>query len=143
MKVFPALPPRSQKFRDEMAGELIELSRQGATIAEVCAEMCISRATYRAWINEESPTYRPDFAEAAAIGDELRQAYYTRVGRQHLTYDKEGPRVDAALLKSFLQAVSPDWRDRSEVTVPQLPQAVFAPFAFTQPTPPSDEDSDA
>ena len=137
------LPPLSQKFRDEMAIEVIQLSRQGCTIAEICAEMCISRATYRSWINEDAQTYRPEFAEAAAIGDELREAYYTRVGRQHLTYDKEGPRVDASLLKSFLQAISPDWRDRAEVNVPQLPQAVFAPFAFKQPTADDEEGSDA
>lgn len=137
------LPPLSQKYREEMDAEIIELCRQGATVAEICAELCISRATYRSWIDPEADTFRPSFATAAAIGDELREAYYTKLGRCFLTYDKDSTRIDGPLLKSFLQAVSPDWRDRAEVTVPQLPQAVFAPFAHQQPSPDDEEDDDA
>lgn len=133
------LPPLNTKYREDCDDEIVEMSARGCTLAEICAEMCVSRGTYKLWIDPESGSYRPSFAAAALIADELREAYYTRLAREHMVYEKDGPRIDSALFKVFIQNVGKNWRDKAEVSVPQLPQAVFHPPLHEQPNPEESE----
>jgi transposase-like protein len=66
---------RPTKYRPEMLDRIIELSKTGATIAMICADLDIVVQTYHNWKEKY-----PEFLEASKKGDTYRRAWWDRLG---------------------------------------------------------------
>lgn len=88
-----------------MGAQLIELMREGASKAEVCAALGISFETLSVWREN-----RPEFSEALKAGERLSQAWWERLGREAASGARK---IDAAVW-IFNMKNRFGWRDRRE-----------------------------
>jgi len=76
---------RPSKYTKEMPDRVIELMAEGASLAEVAADLEVSRATLSKWQKDER---KPKFVEAVKKGIELSEAWWLRMGREELWNSK-------------------------------------------------------
>lgn len=72
---------RPSKYTDSMPDRVIELMSEGASLAEVAADLGISRATLDKWSHDER---KPEFVESIKRGIDLSEAWWLRQGREAL-----------------------------------------------------------
>lgn len=64
---------------------VIDLMTEGASLAEVAADLGVSRATLTKWQDDDT---KPEFVAAVKRGVELSQAWWERLGRTELWNSK-------------------------------------------------------
>lgn len=64
------------KYKPEYAIKLPEMFKSGEDVAEVCAALNISRATFYNWIKKY-----PEFEEAYSFAKTLSEAWWQKLGR--------------------------------------------------------------
>lgn len=70
---------RPTKYKPEMCAQVVELMREGASLAEVSAEIGITRETLNQWRHSNEK-----FSDAVKNGIELSRAWWERKGRVNL-----------------------------------------------------------
>lgn len=76
----------SCKYDPSFCEKMIKLAKNGAFIAEICAELGIrSKNSFYNWIKKY-----PEFAEAYETAQLWGQAFYEKVGRQMITGEVKG-----------------------------------------------------
>lgn len=77
---------RPSKYTDDMPDRVIELMTEGASLAEVAADLGVDRKTLQRWSEDEDG--KPEFCRAIKRGVELSQAWWERLGRTELWNSK-------------------------------------------------------
>lgn len=73
---------RLTEYRPEtQLPRIVELMSEGASIVEVMADLRLCRKTWYNWIDDAS---KPEFKEAAELGNLLSEAWWQRNGRTNL-----------------------------------------------------------
>jgi DNA-binding XRE family transcriptional regulator len=98
---------RPSKYRPEMCTTVVDLMREGASIAEVCAELGIHKDTFYKW--EKDPE-KPEFTDSVKTGRVLSEAWWTRAGRENLYESKFNHGLWYMNMKNRF-----GWRDKQEV----------------------------
>lgn len=70
---------RPTKYHSGMGTVVVEMMRDGASMAEVCAELDICFESFQSYRREY-----PEFAAAVSTGERLSQAWWERAGRTNL-----------------------------------------------------------
>lgn len=70
------------KFRPEMAGTVIQMMSEGCSQYEVSVELGIAKSTLYNWLDEEHPSYCPEFVEIIEEGRLRSQAWWERKLRE-------------------------------------------------------------
>jgi len=98
---------RPTKYRKEMGQRVIEMMREGASKLEVCADLDIG---YDAFLSYQER--HPEFYESVKRGEDLSEAWWTRLGREGAT----GQNQDAnATFFIFNMKNRFGWSDRRDV----------------------------
>ena len=71
---------RPTKYNAKLCALLPSMFANGESIAEVCAELGITRETFHQWVN-----LYPDFSDSYKKGLELSEAWWTKLGRAGAT----------------------------------------------------------
>jgi len=98
---------RPSKYTDEMPQVVIDLMAEGASLAEVAAELEVSRATLSKWQHDDT---KPAFVEAIKRGIDLSQAWWERQGRTELWNSKFNHGLWYMNMKNRF-----NWSDRQQV----------------------------
>lgn len=98
---------RPSKYTEDMPQMVIELMREGASLAEVASELGVSRATLSKWQADEN---KPEFVEAIKIGVDLSQAWWEKQGRTELWNSKFNHVLWYMNMKNRF-----GWRDKQEI----------------------------
>ena len=102
-------------YQEGMGHCAIRLMSKGASKVEVCAELKVSHKSMNTWIDPESSTYQPDFAEDVAYGVMLSQAWWEKTGRENLFSKKD---FDSRLWQiNMTNRFRKDWRAKHEVVI--------------------------
>ena len=75
---------RPTKYKKEMLPKIIDLMKEGASKAEVCAEIGISQETMAQWCNPNGNYYIQSFSETIKKGLQLSKAWWEKSGRINL-----------------------------------------------------------
>lgn len=98
---------RPPKYKREYCKQVIELGKQGKSVAQMCAHFDISRQTIDNWAKDN-----PDFLEAFTRAKVHMQAVLEEEGRQGM-WSKD---FNAAVWKTTMQArFRDDYTERKEV----------------------------
>lgn len=100
---------RPTKYNPEMCARVIECGKNGMTLAEMAADLGISRVTLADW-----QTKHPDFSCAIKEGLDLAQAWWESQGRVATFGGCEGFNATSYIfqMKNRFRA---DWADRQAV----------------------------
>lgn len=102
---------RPTDYKPEYCEQVIELGKQGKSLAQMCANFDISRQTIDNWANAH-----PDFLEALSRAKVHAQAFWEDEGFKGMTSDK----FNAAVWKKSMEArFREDYTERHEHDVRQ------------------------
>lgn len=100
---------RPTKYEPEMCETVIELGRDGAGVAEIAAELDVSRQTVYNWKDEH-----PEFLDAVNRARDLSQAWWEKQGRKGIWSRK----FNASAYKlQVMNRFPADWRDKQDISV--------------------------
>ena len=101
---------RPTKYRKEICDKLPKLFANGASVAEVCVELGISKDTFYKW-----KARHPQFADAVKEGLTLSEAWWARVGKMG-TLGLGESQVNATMW-IFNMKNRFHWSDRHDISV--------------------------
>lgn len=97
---------RPTKYRPEMCERVVELFSQGASKAEVCADLRINFDTCREW-----EVSNKDFSEAIRNGLVLAEAWWSNKGKEGMESKNFNPAIWIFNMKNRFRH---NWRDTTE-----------------------------
>lgn len=100
------LAGRPTDYREEFCDKVVELGREGKTIAEMAAALDVNRATVKDWT-----TKYPAFSSAVKLGLELAQAWWEKKGRD-ATFGAHPGFNATSYIFQMKNRFKEDWRDR-------------------------------
>lgn len=90
-----------------MCDAIIEAGREGKTVAEMAAEIGITRETFNQWRKD-----KPEFSDAVKIGLDMAQGWWEGLGRKGAAGMSEiNPTVFIFNMKNRFRE---DWRDKHD-----------------------------
>ena len=98
---------RPTKYDPSLCEILPDLFREGASIAEVCVKIGITKDTFYRWKTEY-----PDFSDAVKAGEAISESWWTDIGMQGML----GNRPVNPTLWIFNMKNRFHWTDKHEVT---------------------------
>lgn len=99
---------RPTKYKPEYCEQVIELGKEGKSLAQLCSHFDIARSTIDQWAVDN-----PDFSEALTRAKMHMQAYWEQIAHQNLT-NRE---FNAPVWKTTMQArFREDYTERKELT---------------------------
>lgn len=99
---------RPTKYTKSMSQRVIELMSEGASLAEVAADIGVSRETMNRWSKDDE---KPEFCDAIKKGVELSEAWWLSEGRTSLRDNHFNHVLWYMNMKNRF-----GWRDKNEVT---------------------------
>lgn len=102
-------PGRPTKYDPSMCARVVELGHEGASKAEISAELGISRDTFNQWEKDH-----PEFSDASKASTAAAQAWWERRGRIATFGGYEGFNATAFIF-TMKNRFPADWRDKQEV----------------------------
>ena len=105
---------RPFKYKPEYCKIVIDLGRDGASLAQMAIECGIIRKTLHNWARE----YK-EFAEALAMACELSQVWWEKAGQEYLVDTGDNGKINASIYSRCMAARFPkDWTEKkhSEIT---------------------------
>ena len=103
---------RPTKYKPAMLSVIEELMRDGASLAEVCAEIDISAETCNQWRKEDGPYYIEAFSETIKEGTHKSQGWWEKKARLSAIGEQEcNPTMMIFNLKNRFRE---DWRDAQD-----------------------------
>lgn len=69
-------------YKPEMIPKMLELFKNGASIAAVCASLPCSKDSYYRW--KDDTKNKPEFGEAATLGELLSQKWWEEKGKESM-----------------------------------------------------------
>lgn len=102
---------RPTDYRLEFCDRVIELGKQGLSVAEMAADVGVAKFTLLRW-----EAAHEEFRDAMAIARTLAQAWWEEKGRSHIVNEPNGPSLNSSLYSRSMAARFPDdWRENSRI----------------------------
>jgi hypothetical protein len=102
---------RPTSYKPEYCDRIVEMGAYGASKAEMCADIGISRQTYDDW-----KAAHPEFLEADKKAVELSQGWWEQQGRVATFGGTDGFNATSYIF-NMKNRFPGDWRDKKEVDV--------------------------
>lgn len=102
------------KYKPEMNDIILELMSQGASQFEVSVELGIAKSTLYNWLDEDHPSFCPEFKKVIAQGNIAGQAWWEKQLRQAAV----GTNKDAnatLMIFNMKNRFKDDWSDVQKV----------------------------
>ena len=97
---------RPTKYDPAFCDQVIELGRDGASKAEMAAELGVARSTFTLWENEHD-----EFSVAVKVANDLAQGWWEKKGRSAVF--GEVPNFNAtAFIFTMKNRFQDEWRDK-------------------------------
>lgn len=104
---------RPTKYKPEYCERIIELSSDGKSIAQCCADLKISRDTWHEWKKNHT-----DFSDAVKKAEQLRETWWTQMGLAAMTgkakVNGEIVKVNSTMF-IWLSKNVVGWRDKLDI----------------------------
>lgn len=97
---------RPTKYREEMCERVIELGREGKTLAEMASDLDVDRATINDWAKT-----KPEFSRAIKAGIDAAQAWWESQGRLATFGGIDGFNATSYIFQ-MKNRFKEDWRDK-------------------------------
>lgn len=102
---------RPTEYRPEFAALLVEMSALGYGLSGFCAYLKVSRRGIAGWRQRHE-----EFAQAVALGTELRQAWFEAAGQRGMFTDPKKERFDGRFAEFMMKNAFPhEYGDRLEI----------------------------
>ena len=103
---------RPTKYRSEYCKRVVDLSRDGLSVAELALDIGVARQTLYTWMDAH-----PEFLDAMSRARDYSLAWWERKAREGIVNEK-GRAINAALWGKIMSARFPDdYRKRKEIEV--------------------------
>ena len=109
MSEIPATRGRPSSYDPAMCDRVVECGREGMGIAEMAAEIGISRETFNVWRKD-----RKDFSDAVKEAVALSQAWWEKQGRMATFGAIDGFNATSYIFQ-MKNRFRDDWRDKHEM----------------------------
>ena len=102
---------RPTDYRPEYCQIVQDLGDKGYSVAEVAAHLNTTKPTLRSWSDNN-----PEFLSAMEIYRAKSQAWWEKLGREHVVENKDDDKINASLYSRSMAARFPDdWREKVAV----------------------------
>ena len=104
---------RPSTYKPEYCETIQALGAKGYSLVEMAAELNVVKQTLFNWCSEH-----PEFLAAMGCARIKSQAWWEKLGREHVIEGKDDDKINASLYSRSMSARFPDdWRENSSVEV--------------------------
>lgn len=115
---------RPTDYRPEFCERVVELAGEGMGVAEIAAELGVTRQSLHLWRKE-----KPEFFNAMTRAYDAALAWWERQGRIGIWEHPDGGRINANLYRlQMLNRFRADWSDRVENVMQNPDGTAIAPL---------------
>ena len=109
----PRPPGRPTDYRPEYCERVIEMGREGFSVAQMASQLDTSKQTLLRWVDAN-----PDFRDAMEIARSHSQAWWEAMGQANLVMPKDSGTFQGSVWSRSMAARFPDdWRENKGVEI--------------------------